>query len=193
MNTLFVSWQDPVGRSWFPVGRLHSTYGQFRFDYTRGAIQASEEGEFRPFSAFPDFLVTYQSERLFPFFGNRLLSRSRREYSDFVKWVRGHDESNDPVALLAQSGGTRMTDSLELFPKPEKSEDGVYHLHFFAHGLSHMPPGSSQRAEALDSGESLLVMKDIQNRWDPGAVMLRTGETYEQDIFFVGFVPRYLA
>lgn len=192
INSLFVAWQSPTERTWYTVGRLSSHAGHFRFDYTKGARFAGHDG-FQPFSAFPDLLVTYESERLFPFFGNRLLSQGRREYRDFVRWVSGHATSDDPIMLLAQSGGTRMTDSLELFPKPERDEKGHFHLHFFAHGLRHMPASAATRAEELKPGDQLLIMKDVQNPADPRALMLRTDGKYEQDVYFLGYIPRYLA
>jgi hypothetical protein len=192
MKTLYVAWQNPIERSWFTVGRLSSNGDNFRFDYTAGAEAARDSG-FSPFAAFPDPFVSYESERLFPFFGNRLLSRSRREYSDFVKWVSAHEASNDPVALLAWSGGTRMTDSLELFPEPESDENGYFHLHFFVHGLSHMPASAASRAQQLGVGEKLLILRDVQNAVDRRALMLRTEGVYKQDIHFLGYFPRYLA
>lgn len=191
MRTLFVAWQSPAERSWFTVGRLCSRDHRYRFEYTWGAIDGQEAG-FHPFSAFPDLQVSYESERLFPFFANRLLSRSRREFNDFVRWVSPHEIEDDPIALLARSGGQRMTDSLELFPEPEK-QNGWYHLHFFIHGMSHMPGTSANRAEALEPGERLLIMKDVQNPVDENAMVLRTAEHYHQDFFFMGFLPRYLA
>lgn len=191
MRTLYVAWQSPTERSWFTVGRLCSRYGRFRFDYTYGAEVAGRAG-FRPFSAFPDLYVSYESERLFPFFANRLLSRSRREYHEFVHWVSPHELDDDPVGLLARSGGTRMTDSLELFPEPVR-ENGRYSLHFFAHGLSHMPAAAASRAERLNEGEGLLLLKDVQNPYDKHALVLRTEDRSDQDFFFMGFVPRYLA
>jgi hypothetical protein len=191
MNTLFVAWRSSTERSWFTVGRLSSHAGRFRFDYTHGTKQASRAG-FQAFSAFPDLFVTYESERLFPFFANRLLSRSRREFDDFVRWVSPHDMEEDPIALLARSGGHRKTDSLELFPEPKKV-NGWYHLHFFAHGLSHMPVAAGHRAERLQESERLLILKDVQNPFDSNALVLRTEERNDQDFFFMGFVPRYLA
>ncbi len=192
MNSLFVAWQSPTERSWFTVGRLMSVNHAFEFDYTRGALQASDSG-FVPFSAFPDLHVSYRSQRLFPFFANRLLSRSRPEFGDFVNWVSPHNDSDDPVALLAQSGGSRMTDSLELFPLPERDEGGTLHIHFFAHGLGHMPTAASHRAELLKDGEQVLVVKDFQNASDRNALMLRTTGEYDQDVYFLGYLPRYLA
>lgn len=192
LNSLYVAWQSPTERSWFTVGKLSSLGHRYRFEYTQG-VPAAEKAGFQPFSAFPDLFVSYESQRLFPFFGNRLLSRSRREYHDFVRWVSHHDASDDPVVLLARSGGTRMTDSLELFPKPEPDERGHYHIHFFAHGLRHMPASAAKRAEELQEGDRLLVLKDLQNPSDPRALMLRTDGSHEQDVYFMGYFPRYLA
>jgi hypothetical protein len=193
VTSLFVAWQSPAPEgSWFTVGKLSSNEGRYRYEYTKGVESAAIAG-FRPFAAFPDPFVTYESERLFPFFENRLLSKSRREYSEFVRWVSGHGDNVDPVLLLGQSGGHRMTDSLELFPKPERDERGFFHLHFFVHGLRHMPPSAALRAKELQRGDELLVVKDVQNPFDHLALMLRTPGTREQDIHFLGYVPRYLA
>jgi hypothetical protein len=153
----------------------------------------AKDAGFKPFTAFPDLLVSYESGRLFPFFENRLLSKSRREYSDFVRWVSGHSENDDPVLLLARSGGQRMTDSLELFPMPERDERGHFHIHFFAHGLRHMPASAAKRAEELVRGDHLLVMKDVQNPTDHRALMLRTDDKYDQDVYFMGYMPRFLS
>jgi hypothetical protein len=192
MNELFVAWQSPTDRTWFTVGSLASNAGRYRFEYTRGAELAQSSG-FTAFSAFPDLFVSYESDRLFPFFANRLLSPNRPEYSEFVRWVSHHEVIHEPVLLLGQSGGTRMTDTLELFPKPELDDKGHYHLHFFIHGLSHMPGSAAKRAEELVPGERLLIMKDLQNSSDPHALMLRTEGKHDRDIYFLGFFPRYLA
>ena len=192
MSELFVAWQSPKDRSWHTVGRLMSATHGYRFEYTRGAEIAQGSG-FTPFSAFPDLFVSYESDRLFPFFANRLLSPNRPEYSDFVRWVSHHEEIHEPVLLLGQSGGTRVTDTLELFPKPALDDRGNYHLHFFVHGLSHMPEAAVKRAEELKSGDSLLILKDIQNPFDKNALMLRTDGAEDQPVFFLGYFPRYLA
>ena len=43
MRTLFLAWQDPVARRWFPVGRLEYSDGLYSFVYTKGAEQARTE------------------------------------------------------------------------------------------------------------------------------------------------------
>ena len=95
-------------------------------------------------------------------------------------------QSNDPVAILSRSGGQRGTDSFEVFPCPERNEDGQYQFHFLVHGLSHMAADAVERAERLVPGETLLVMKDIQNSQDARALALRTSERFQGDMYLVG-------
>jgi len=191
MRTLFLAWQDPVGRRWFPVGRLESFDGLYSFVYTRGAEQAIEAG-FQALPSFPELHTAYVSERLFPLFSNRLLPRSRPEYREYLQWLCVRESVSDPVAILARSGGSRVTDTLEVFPCPEKNEEGEYEVHFLVHGLSHMPDPSADRAIQLEHGEPLLAMRDFQNPKDPDAIALRTAERLERDMYLIGYCPRYL-
>jgi hypothetical protein len=39
MKTLYLAWQDPEDRRWFPVGRLSFDGYVYRFVYTNGAKQ----------------------------------------------------------------------------------------------------------------------------------------------------------
>jgi hypothetical protein len=192
MKKLFLAWQVPVSRRWFTIGRLTSDGRVYRFGYTRGAEEARREADFKPLIAFPDLSVEYESEELFPLFSNRLLSRSRPEYSDFVKWLNVPEHENDPMGLLARSGGQRVTDTLEVFPCPEPSDNGEFVSHFFLRGLSHMPPASADRAGDLQGGEELLLAHDFQNPRDPRALLLRTAEKRPRDVFLLGYCPRYL-
>jgi hypothetical protein len=190
-RTLFLSWQDPISRKWYPIGRLTSNGTTFTFAYTGGAEEAAFAG-FQPLAAFPDLRTAYESPDLFPLFSNRVLSRSRPEYQGLLEWLSVPQGEGDPVAILARSGGQRRTDSFEVFPCPERSEDGEYQFHFLVHGLSHMTPEAITRAERLVPGERLLVMRDIQNVQDPLAMALRTSESFEGDMHLVGYCPRYL-
>ena len=98
------------------------------------------------------------------------------------------------MALLARSGGARATDTFEVFPCAEPTDEGTYHVHFFVHGLSHRSQSAIQRAERLASGEALRLMWDFQNEFDGNAFALRTVEAGPQDVFEVlGYCPRYLA
>lgn len=61
MKTVYLSWQDPKNRQWFPVGKLTHEDGIYRFVYTEGAKRSLN---FRPFGRMqgkyqtPVFMVT---------------------------------------------------------------------------------------------------------------------------------------
>ncbi|MGA2596998.1 MAG: HIRAN domain-containing protein [Bryobacteraceae bacterium] len=192
MRTLFLAWQDPLGRRWFPVGSLEYFDGLYSFVYTKGAEQARVEAGFQTLPSFPELHTVYVSEELFPLFSNRMLPRSRPEYREYLQWLGVTETNNDPMAILARSGGRRVTDNLEVFACPEKNEQGDYEIHFLVHGLSHMPGSSADRALQLEPGEPLLALRDFQNPKDPDAIALRTAERCERDMYLIGYCPRYL-
>ncbi|NJM98585.1 MAG: DNA-binding protein [Phormidesmis sp. RL_2_1] len=187
MKTLFLSWQNPISRAWFPIGRLDFDGDLYRFRYIHGALVAQAQGQFRPIRTFPELHHLYESPRLFPLFENRLLRRSRPEYSDYVQWLNIPEKADDPIALLSRSGGQRVTDTFEVFPCPQRDENGLYHIHFFVHGLRYMPPETQPNLQQLQPGIRLYIMQDSQNPYDPDALLLRTEEAYN-----VGYCPRYL-
>ena len=209
MNTFYLAWQDPEERRWFPIGRLDRhpakvaaagdgaprrspSDTQFVFTYTEGALEAQREGRFSPLKAFPELHAEYTSPELFPLFANRMLSESRPEYERFVEWTTVQQSENDPLALLARSGGERATDTLEVFPQPEKDAQGNYRVHFFAHGVRHENAAAVERAAELEPGDPLLMMGDFQNPKDPRALALRTTAQEPQDKHLMGYLPRYL-
>jgi hypothetical protein len=192
VKTLFLAWQDPRSRSWYPVGRLTFDGTTYRFVYTQGAEEAHKGSGFQPLSSFEVLDAVYESSELFPLFSNRVPSPSRPDYREFVEWLNIPVGADDPVALLARSGGQRATDSLEVFPCPERTPQGAYYVHFFAHGLRHLPELSLHRAHRLERGERLLLLWDFQNPHDARALMLRTRGEPPNDPCIVGYCPRYL-
>src|SRR3954463_2868057 len=102
MRTVYVAWQDPKSRDWYPVGRLTHN-GKYRFVYTEGAAVSPD---FLPFGRMTDLNVAYESDNLFPLFANRLLPKSRPEYSDYLRWLDvDEDDPLSPLAILSRSGG----------------------------------------------------------------------------------------
>lgn len=187
IKTLFLAWQDPISRSWFPVGRLTFDGVNYQFIYTCGVQEAQKKCGFQPLQSFPYLDKAYTSTELFPVFSNRLLSRSRPDYVDFVQWLNIPQRKDDPIAMLARSGGRQATDTLAVLPCPEPDENGLYHIHFFSHGLSHLPTCAIERINHFRSGELLLLAHEFQNRHDPSALTLHT-----EDHYIVGYCPRYL-
>ena len=115
------------------------------------------------------------------------MPRSRPDYPEFVQWLNIPEHEDDPIALLARSGGKRVTDKFEVFPCPEPDENGRYCIHFFAHGLRHLPKPAIERINGLQVGELLSLAHEFQNRHDPSALLLCT-----EDRWIVGYCPRYL-
>ena len=187
MKILYIAWQDPSSRSWFPVGRLTQKDGVFFFQYINGAEDAIKDSDFEPLGVFPELNKTYESSTLFPIFQTRVLSPSRPDYPDFINWLGLSGSEIDPVELLSRSGGQSVTDRFEIFPYPDKLDDGSYHCHFFAHGLRHLPKEAIPRINTLKQGDRLYLANEFQNPYDRRAMVLCT-----EDHWLVGYCPRYL-
>jgi hypothetical protein len=187
IQTLFLAWQDHKSRAWFPVGRLTFNGQKYQFIYIQGAKQAQKLCGFKPLLSFPQLEEVYESDYLFPVFANRLMSSARPEYKDFLKRLNLVENTTDLMLMLARSEGKRETDSLQVFPYPELDEPGHYHLHFFAHGLRHLPNCSIQRIDSLKAGEKLWLAHEFQNPYDSQALILTT-----EDHHFLGYCPKFL-
>jgi hypothetical protein len=190
-RTLFLGWQDPDQRRWFTIGRLDQSDEIYKFCYTKGAKKARKRG-FSPLVSFPDLYRTYKSEKIFPLFANQVLSKNRPEYDDLVDWLSIPKCEADPIAILARTG-EQVTDTLEIFPYPEKLDENTHRVHFFIRGLRHQSSCAVERSKTLESGETLRPIPDIQNNYDTNACLLRTAEQKEQDMHLMGYLPRYLA
>lgn len=187
MIKLYIFWQDPETRGWHPVGMLSRCKDSaFEFVYTKGA---KDRHDFAPFERMSDLGKVYRSTELFPLFANRVLSRSRPEYDQYVQWIEADSGAHDPMLILARTGGERATDSLMVYAKPEPNEQGEFDLFFLCHGVRHLPEEAIDRINRLKHGEILYPMLDILNSFDENAVSLRTAD----HVWFVGYVPRFFA
>jgi hypothetical protein len=186
VKVLYLAWQDPESRQWYPVGKLTSVNGIYRFVYTKGA-EASKN--FLPFGSMRDLHAVYKSRDLLPLFANRIISKKRPEYRDFLRWLDLQEAEVDPLVVLARTEGVRETDSLTVFPCPEPDKEGKYVVHFFSHGLRYLPDDARIRIGKLQVGDRLYLMLDPQNRYDGCAIALRTGDPTT----IVGYCPRYIS
>jgi hypothetical protein len=187
-DVLFVAWQDPVARSWYPVGRLTAINGnnEFVFVYTKGAAAAPG---FPAFGGMKDLNGIYVSSELFPLFANRLLSSSRPEYVTLLEWLDIAKDDHDPVEVLALTEGIRKTDSLAMFRLPQIAHDGSIEAKFFLHGIRYLPECAAHRIEELHVEEQLFPLIDISNTYDPNAIAVRSNDPK----VILGYLPRYLA
>lgn len=184
-NSVYLSWQDPVSRLWFVVGRLSQVDEGYEFAYTEGATKSSN------FILFPGMEALdkkYFSPNLFPLFANRLLSKNRKEYKEFIDWLELPVDQRSPLDILSRSGGARATDSFQVFRQVKVSENSCFSTVFFLHGLSHVGKNAADRVLALEEGEELRLGLDIQNPVDINSVMVLAKPTE-----VIGFLPRYLA
>lgn len=188
-STLFLAWQDKKQtRLWFPVGRLdvHDDGPSYCFRYTGGAKRAKREAGFPPLLEFPDLEATYRSSELFPVFQNRVMNRSR---PDFVNYLRnlGLHEGASPIEILRLNGGSRVTDTYEVFPKLDKNKDGSFACRFFLHGWRYVQEIAKGRLDNLTPGEDLLMKVQHDSPVDDRAVQILT-----TDCHMIGWAPRYL-
>lgn len=186
MKVLYLAWQDPQSRQWFPVGKLSFEAGVYRFVYTKGATISKN---FTRFGFMQNLHEVYRSRDLFPLFANRLISKKRPEYKDFLRWLDLEENEAAPLVLLARTEGVRETDSLTVFPCPERSREGKYVVHFFSHGLRYLPEEARIRINKLKTGDKLYLLPDPQNPHDGFAIALRTDEPTS----IVGYCPRYIS
>ena len=187
---LFLAWQDKdaARRQWFPIGRLDADveHSNYRFRYTGGAERAHKEVGLPPMIDFPELRKDYRSSTLFALFKNRVIALGR---PDRMEYLRGLDLSEDAtsVEILSVSGGYRVTDSFEVFPKIEKRSDGSFQCRFFLQGCRYVNRIAQERTNDLKPGENLYVTLELNNPATGLAVQLQT-----LDYHIIGWVPRYL-
>lgn len=150
-------------------------------------MSAKEDVGFEPLLAFPEFQKVYESDELFPLFKNRVISPKRGDFEKYIQWLDLDRGQADPVTILSVSGGERVTDNLEVFPKVNADAQGNFHVRFFLHGLRHLGEKAIDRAARLQTGEELRVMVELKNPATRLAVPLFT-----EDYQMIGWAPRYL-
>ena len=189
-KTLFVAWQDKgVSRQWFPVGRLDADVedNKYRFRYVGGAKRAAKEVGFPLIVAFPRIDEDYKSTRLFSTFDNRVIRPSRPDFKTYLDSLALAEDS-DPIDMMAVTGGYRMTDSYEVFPRISKKSNGSFSCRFFLHGGKHVSPAAQDRLNYLSANEDLYLALELTNPLGERAVQIQT-----TDYHMIGWAPRYLA
>lgn len=187
-SKIFLIWKDDSHNgTYIPIGCLEKAARKYTFQYVKGLHVALRQG----FTILPDFpreRETYTSAELFPLFSNRLMSRGRKNFSDYLRALH-LISSNEFLPELARSGGVRTTDRFRVFEMPVKKR-GRFTLTFFAVGLTRSPVAQNleELRPQLQEGKRLLLTPQVQNPHDSKAVMLHT-ENNDQ----VGWLPRYFA
>lgn len=190
-RTLYLAWQDPEGRSWYPVAVLRFDDREgYSFQYIRGARDAQSAPGFPGVAQFTSLDVRYTSQEIFPFLKNRVLSSNRGDFSQYTQRLGLGDgeiaHSLHAFDLLSRSNGRRATDRFELFAAPEVTEGGEARFVFFTRGVRYLPEFLQNQWEAQPPDEPLSMLLDPLNDYDDDAVMLTS-----QQRLPIGFVPRY--
>ena len=184
-RSLLLIWQNPESRRFIRIGVLSELVdGRYSFSYTEEAHGA--EGFF-PLAQFPDLDKTYVSTSLPAFFMNRLMSRKRDSYPEYLDAL-GIDspELDVPMELLARSGGPRVTDTFHLVDDLVAGEDGLVTSRFLASGVRHVDP-SGTRLATLQDNDRLQLRAEPDNPENERAQLICVdgGEA-------VGYVPDWL-
>jgi HIRAN domain len=187
MSKLFLAWQDPKSRNWFPIGCLELNDEKYTFCYISGVKKAMSESGFQPLYSFPELEKVYVSKTLFPLFANRLMPSSRPDYQNYIQWLSIEREASDDMSILVRSGGRKATDDFEIFSCPEPDEAGIYQMYFFVHGLRYVPKSSIEEVDHLQKGDCLYLAQDFQNPYHPQALLIRTKAKH-----ILGYCPKYL-
>jgi len=179
-DKLFVIWADPDGRR-SVVGELWRVPEGFAFGYDVDRLDEARDAGFQLLPEFPALRGTadpYVSATLFHTFKNRLPAPERSDSRQtLTSWGV---VSDDPMEILAKSGGVLLTDSIELAEHRAEDDDLSRPLSFRLSGQRH----AASRAD-LQPGTELRLRRDPENPRDPSATILLTlGEVQ------VGWVPK---
>ena len=190
MTTLYLAWQHPPTRRWFPVGRLvrHRSPDVFEFAYVQGAQEADNLTGFRPIPEFPRLEQRYRASELFPTFRNRVMNASRIDRGLYLNHLGLNEGSCDELAELSVSEGRSYSDSFETFPAIEPDAEGRFRTRLMLHGLRHANLHAIGAIETLRAGGELRVAAELNNPVTTHAILV-----YTQDYSVLGWLPRYVA
>ena len=182
---LFLIWQNPESRQFVRVGVLSElTDGRYAFEYTTNAQSVAG---FYPLTQFPDFDKTYVSTGLPAFFVNRLMSRKRDSFPDYLRSLAIDSPSLDtPMELLARTGGPRETDTFHLVGDLSADAEGVVVSRFLASGVRYVDADGA-RLTCVEDGQRLQLRADPTNPANERAQLICVGSGEP-----VGYVPDWL-
>lgn len=184
MKKLYVAGQNELTREWIPVAELCQVPDGYELRYTNGAQRLPG---FAGLGRMQSLDKTYYSRTLFPFFSNRLLSKSRPEYKSYLRWLGFDEFEGDAMDVLSITSGIRATDAYELVAPP-RVLGSSWELNFFPRGLRYLSPKIVEMLAELKEEDTIYIMKDVQNSQDAAALALRTESPTP---IFIGYVPRY--
>lgn len=171
MSRFLVTWRHRRLRRTYPVGFLTATDSDFCFSYL---LQAATTPGFQPFVNFPDLGRDYRSSRLFPFFSQRVMSRSRPDYLPYLHALGLADDAT-PIEVLGRSNGQRRGDTVQVILEPKIADDGGVDHIFLVSGVRHATGDESDgRLGQLNAGDLLSLRADPENPANSDALLVCT-------------------
>lgn len=150
-----------------PPNNLYETIGilsrmpddTFHFSYLNTYAQAEY---FRELPGLQKVRGGVTSDRLFPFFAERVISPERPDRAAALSYLNLEDPA-EPFEVLARSGGSRLNDQLEVLSFPEEDSTGRHSFTFFVHGIRYLDDTGYNALGQLHSGDSLQVEREPSN------------------------------
>jgi hypothetical protein len=180
INRLWVVWGEPDEGTRRVIGELWRDASGFAFAYGHEIAIAKAKG-FRLLPEFPqerDTSAPYRSRYLFATFAQRIPSPKRRDFDRIMEsW--GVSRKDNPLEVLARSGGIQMTDRIELLEPRSEADDLERPLVARLAGMK-KHPGSAR----IRLGGLLGLEREPTNEFDACATKITAdGEK-------AGYVPR---
>jgi hypothetical protein len=175
-----VTWGEPKEGRRRKIGELWRDSKGFAFAYVP-EVQAAQAEGFRLLPEFPELCAAdapYRSRYLFATFAQRVPSPKRADF-DAIMASWGVVNVDDPLEILAASGGVQMTDRIELAEHRPDGDDLSDPLFIRVAGARYYAA-----AEQVQAGHELQLVREPDNSEDEYATMLRSPDGQQ-----IGYVP----
>lgn len=178
---LWVMWGEPKESRRRPIGELWRDSKGYAFAYVP-EVQAAQAEGFRMLPEFPEARTAdapYRARYLFATFAQRIPSPKRADFeTTMASW--GVVNADDPLQVLAASGGVQMTDRIELAEYRPDDDDLSVPLFIRVAGTRYYPASAHVQPEM-----DLQLVREPGNAEDENATMLCAPEGRQ-----IGYVPK---
>jgi hypothetical protein len=190
VHCLFVTWQAPESRRFFPVARvMRRPGGEYEWAYVQAVAQAQSHG-FAGLPGYEELDRVVRSPEPPGLFAHRVPMRGRRRPASAgqTPLPPPANDSFDPapITLLVPVGAGR-NERLEVFAPPLPGPRGRYWGVFAARGVGRVP-GTEDAVARLEPHQPLRMRREPDNPVNPHALLLSNAEGVP-----IGYVPDYLA
>ena len=179
VTSLRLMWQHPQTDRYYEIGKFSALVdGSYVFEYDKDVADVPDLPLFAPF---PNREQRYVSRGLPAFLANRVMSRRRPSFDEYIGWL-GLNKDAAPIEILARTGGGRVTDSFYLVEDHDRSADMV-EFRFLVSGIRHQ---SAREIASLKVGTRLEIQEEPDNVDKPRVLLLTAdGST-------LGWIPDWL-